>query len=411
MAVEKRKVSQKTEEKTRFRYDSIDIRFGEIAIKGRNRGKFVSRLAKNVSAALEEESCSGIEQKRDRIIVRLDEESDIEGISSRLKKVFGIVWFAPVMTIENEIGKIVSSAILAAEKANGPVRIVAHRAYKGVAFDSEMIVSEILKKGAATGIDFEKDSDKKISINVTEEGTEIYDSKVIGAGGLPVGSSGRGIVLLSGGIDSPLAAYYAMKRGLEPIYLHAHAYGSNDDAASSKIRRIVSILDGYNGGSRVYFAPGHIFQSYAAGAGRYEMVLFKRFLYELASEIAAREGAGAIVTGESLGQVASQTLENLGATSKGIGTFVFRPLIGMDKQEIIDRAKAIGTYGISIEKYRDICSINARRPPTAVRYEKLVEEYERAKIGNAVSATLERCGIYTEKEGILTDVRKMARAP
>ncbi len=386
-------------------YDLIDMRFGEIGVKGRNRDYFVAKLRNNVSKILEGESYAALEQKYDRVIVRLDGKSDLERMMGKIGHVPGIVWFAPAKLTGNSLKEISETALgLLAGGGNGPVRVVAHRAFKGVDFDSFKIVSDIIKKGAKGGIEFDKDSQRKVFINVTKDGAFVYDSKRKGIGGLPVGSSGRAVVLLSGGIDSPLAAYYGMKRGLEPIYLHVHAYGTNKEAAESKMADIAEALRGYYGSTRIYYAPGHVFQSYAAGTGRYELVAFKRFLYKLAKKIAGKEDAGAIITGESLGQVASQTLGNLSATGRGINTLFFRPLIGFDKQEIIDGAKEIGTYEISIKKYRDICSINAKDPPTAATYANLSREYKKARLDRAVAETLKRCEPYIEdnkREGFI----------
>jgi thiamine biosynthesis protein ThiI len=182
-----------------------------------------------------------------------------------------------------------------------------------------------------------------------------------------------------------------MKRGIRPAYLHVHGFGSNDAPELKKLVDTVSILSRYSGPSRIYFAPFHIFQSMSMRTERrYETVLFKRFLYLLAEAVAVKDRADCIITGESLGQVASQTIKNLSATSAGINSFVVRPLIGLDKQEIIDISKSIGTMGLSVQKYRDVCSIDLKRVVLNASNERVEELSERMDIGSAVGATLAR---------------------
>ncbi len=255
--------------------------------------------------------------------------------------------------------------------------MVAHRSYKGVPFDSMEIIRAITSSAAVTGIRLEKDAQRSIYISVAEPFTIICDNKRRGLGGLPIGSSGKAIVLLSGGIDSPVAAFCAMRRGLAPVYLHFHGFASNAEAASSKIAGIVSLLAGYSGSARIYYAPAYMFQSAAMRASsRYELVLFKRFMHAVAALVATREGAGAIVTGESLGQVASQTVENMIAAAPPASLFAMRPLIGADKEEIVSVAKRIGTYALSIKPYKDVCSIRSRHPATKARVDVVERIYE-----------------------------------
>jgi thiamine biosynthesis protein ThiI len=197
-------------------------------------------------------------------------------------------------------------------------------------------------------------------------------------------------VLLSGGIDSPVASYYAMKRGLELVYLHVHGFQNSEAKELSKIHDSVRALSGYSGAPKLFLAPYHIFQGCSLGSNRYELVLFKRFLYKLAENVAEQEHADCIVTGESLGQVASQTIKNLSASSTGIGTFVFRPLIGMDKQEIVDMAKRMGTFDISSRPYKDVCSINAQRTELAADSNSLDKLYSRLHVDEAVEKTLKK---------------------
>ncbi|HUY69957.1 MAG TPA: tRNA uracil 4-sulfurtransferase ThiI [Candidatus Baltobacteraceae bacterium] len=369
-------------------YSMIVIHFGEIWLKGKNRNDFIGRLYGNIRLALAGEKYARLVNVRDRFIVELEKGSDIDSISERLGKVFGISWFAPVAKTENSLSAIMKTAnkLLAKRQT---VRIVAHRAFKGTKFNSREIVSAFIKGSKKLNFKIDKDAADSLFINVTSECTLMYTKKVIGQKGLPVGCSGKAVVLLSGGIDSPVASYYAMKRGLELVYLHLHAFPNNKEAKESKMRELVEVLGQYSPKPKIYYAPSYMFQSAAMKIpGRHELILFKRFAYKLAEKVAEMEGANSIVTGESLGQVASQTVTNLAASEHDTDLFIFRPLIGFDKQEIINEAKEMGTYEISIRKYKDVCSINARNPSTSTDYKKLDLLYKKAALSTVLKRTM-----------------------
>ena len=260
------------------------------------------------------------------------------------------------------------------------------------------ITREIVKAAIAKKLSVDKNSREALHVNVLKGKTMLYNDRRQGMQGLPVGCSGKAVVLLSGGIDSPVAAVYAMKRGLRPIYLHLHAFPKNSTAELSKMSEIMKVLDGYSVTSKCYFAPAHIFQAAVLGkASRFELVMFKRFAYKLAEEVARREKAKVIVTGESLGQVASQTVSNLIAT-EGASNFLFmRPLIGFDKQEIIDDAKRFGTYELSIKEYPDVCSINAKNPATSARRRVIDGIYAGCDLDEALNRTMEKSSITASK--------------
>jgi len=374
-----------------MKYDAIVIHFGEIWLKGRNRNSFISMLSKNIKSHL-----NGIDYKelalfRDRFLLYLNTDQGIEDALGRLNYVFGISWFAPVRITKssiNEILKVVSE--LQVENRMGPYRIEVHRSDKSLPFTSVDVVSAFIKHQDKLPFEINKNSDKIIFISVTRDKVFICTEKIRGLGGLPVSSSGKAIVLISGGIDSPVASYYAMKRGLEPTYLHIHAFASNDEAKRSKLKEIMMILGKYSD-AKMYYAPGYIFQSYVAKSpSRYEVILFKMFMYRLAERLAAKEGAKVIVTGESLGQVASQTVDNIVSSSLGIKSLVMRPLIGFDKEEIIRKSKELGLFDISIQGYADVCSISARNPTTSANPKLLKTYYKSAKLEIAIRKTLAR---------------------
>jgi thiamine biosynthesis protein ThiI len=373
-------------------YDAVAIHFGEIWLKGRNRKDFVKRLYINVVSALQGENYDRLENERDRFMLYLNKDSDIEAMEKSLHTVFGVSWYAPVKICKNGIDDIFKASKELVKSAGiDKVKIVAARSYKALPYDSRDIVARFFKGRESLGFELDKNADAELSINVRAKDAVLRLGKTRGLGGLPVGSSGRAIVLLSGGIDSPLAAFYAMKKGLFPIYLHVHAYADNARAEKSKISALASILAPYSCGAKVYYAPAHVFQAHVMKTPKsYELVLFKYFAYSLAEHIAKKEHAKVIVTGESLAQVASQTVENLTASEQDTTLFVMRPLIGFDKQEIINQAKKLGTYDLSIEAYPDVCSLRAKHPATASKSELVKTLYKSAKLRSAVTETIKK---------------------
>ncbi|MGC8648373.1 MAG: tRNA uracil 4-sulfurtransferase ThiI [Candidatus Micrarchaeia archaeon] len=379
-------------------YDAVVIHYGEIGVKGGNRGRFVWKLYKNVENALEGEEYEKLENGYDRLVLRLSGKSDLESIESRLKQVFGIAWFAPAKIVRNDMDAIIG-ALLEFSKGLESVKVIAKRSYKKVGFDSKEIVGRFIQAAMKNGVVPDKKSKNLLFANVAKEGCFVTKEKIEGPGGLPVGSSGRAVILLSGGIDSPVSAYFAMKRGLEPVFLHVHAFPNGEEARKDeKIKGIIKVLAERSSepkAVKTYYAPGHIFLSYAAQErSRYELVLFKRFLYRIAERIAKKEKAGAIVTGDSLGQVASQTLPNLSSSSAGIKLLIIRPLIGFDKNEIIGLAKSIGTYELSIMPYRDVCSISSRSPKTGSDPKSVAKLYKKAELGKAENETIRKTVAY-----------------
>ena len=366
----------------------IVIHFGEIWLKGRNRGNFVKQLHKNIVLSLKKEKHNGLENARDRFVLRLRKDSDLESIKGRLSRVAGISWFAPVVISGNSISEI-TKTVSKLYKKDERVRVVAHRSFKGLKYNSHELISSFLKNKKKFPFILDRDGDKELLINITKDNALITKEKIRGLGGLPVGSSGKAVVLLSGGIDSPVASIYAMRKGLIPIYLHLHAFPKNETAANSKMKELLAVLRGHYPDSKAYFVPAHIFQAATLDTPKeYELVLFKRFIYKMAERIAKEEGAEVIVTGESLGQVASQTVKNLIATEQKMENFMMRPLIAFDKQEIIAEAKRFGTYELSIKQYPDVCSIRARNPNTASKPKIIDELYKKCKLNSVIKKSL-----------------------
>ena len=368
----------------------IIANFGELWLKGRNRDQYIHTLERNIRDQLSGESFA-LERHFDRLIIRIDDGSDVGSIVSKLRKTFGLSRLEVAVAVKPDMKSIVSEAenILSAEPAPKSLKIDAHRAYKELPFDSMEIVRKVKAVAEKHGIDpTTKGYEKELSISVTKEAAFMSMGREKALGGLPVGSSGRAVVLLSGGIDSPVAAWYAMKRGMQPIYLHVHSHQNGEEALKGKIPRMMETLSGFHPHYIAYMVPSHVFQAASMGLGKYELVLMKTFFLRLAEQVALKEDAHAIYTGESLGQVASQTPENIEAEQYGIKVPVLRPLIGYDKEEIIKVARAIGTYDQSIEQYKDVCSMSARNPKLNSDREKVAELAKRIGMRGIVSRSL-----------------------
>ncbi len=369
------------------------VHFGELWLKGRNRHTYISRLRRNIL-----ESVGGAAELfycRDRFVLR-PLQSDISNITESLRHVFGIsnygIAYAAKPTLRS-IRKVAKNAMLEME---GPLRIEAHRSDKRSAFTSADITRSLCGVAEKAGIQLSlKAFASSMYVNLAYENAFVYTGRKKGSGGLPVGTSGKGVILLSGGIDSPLAAWYAMKRGISPIYVHLHAYSDMKAAGDEgrKIRDILNVLSRHSRHYKVYYVPSYIFEASSAGSNRYQLILLKSFMLSLAERIAVKEGASLIFTGESVGQVASQTAPNLLAEGYGMKMPVIRPLAGFDKEEIIKKAMEIDTYRYSILPYKDVCSINSKHPKTQAACSKITELRREMRIGSVVGRSLMKAEI------------------
>ncbi|MEM3746967.1 MAG: tRNA uracil 4-sulfurtransferase ThiI [Thermoproteota archaeon] len=357
------------------------IHYSEIGLKGHNRPFFEKMLVRNVRRLLSGIADSRVKRIQGRLVFPLN-GADPQRVEESLMKVFGISWFAFATVAEpnvDSIGRTVLEEASRLVKPGEPVKVEVKRADKRFPITSlelSRTLGKMLVEKLGVSISLQTPS-KKIYVEVLSREAYVFTEKKKGLGGLPVGSSGRVLSLLSGGIDSPIASYLMMKRGCEVSYLHFHPFQDNAEAENSKVMEIVRRLLPYSGETSVTFVPSYEFQIAAVNIpAKYDLVLFRRFMFRVAERIAEAEGAKALVTGESLAQVASQTLENMAAISSGLKMPVFRPLISLDKEEIVNMAKKIGTYELSIKPYKDCCSILARHPETRAKPE-VVKELEK----------------------------------
>lgn len=342
------------------------VHYGEIALKGKNRHLFEHQLIENIQKL----SGGKVERLRGRLLV------DGAGLK-RLENVFGIVWFAPVCPVEREVKTIIKEVLAEVRervKGKPTFAVKVSRADKTFSRSSQELAAEIgqvVKDQYQLEVDLDSPQ-LPIFIEILKDRALIYFEKISGLGGLPVGVSGQILALFSGGIDSAVASFLMMKRGCRVDFLHFHTFPENEAVWETKIKRLVESLGLYQPQSKLLLAPYYPFQlSLGKGRPGYELVLFRRFMVQVGERLARKEGYQALVTGDSLGQVASQTLENLAVVDEACTLPIFRPLIGFDKQEIVDLAKMIGTYEISIQPYKDCCSLVTRRPKTKARLDEV----------------------------------------
>jgi thiamine biosynthesis protein ThiI len=342
------------------------IHYGELGLKGKNRPVFEKRLAENIKKLAGGRVC----WLQGRLVA---EGADLE----KLKNVFGVAWFAPVSETRVEIGAIEKEVERRLEEegraAGRPsFRLKVNRADKNFPLTSPetaAAVGEAVRKRFGLKVDLKR-ADLTVFVEILADRAFVFFEKVRGRGGLPVGVSGRVLCLLSGGIDSAVAAFLLMKRGCRVDFLHFHTFAENKQVEATKIRALAEALGRYQPRSRLFLAPYYPFQlSLGAVHPGYELVMFRRLMARVGEKIAEEEGYAALATGDSLAQVASQTMENLAVIDEAASLLTFRPLIGFDKEEIISKAKEIGTYDVSIQPYKDCCSIITRQPKTKTKLE------------------------------------------
>ncbi len=367
------------------------VHYHEVGLKGRNRARFEQILLSRVQEALE-----GLDLKVSRlpgrIVVRGVGEAAWPEVRERLGKVFGVANFAFALEAPPDLEALARLAIERIPPGTGSFRVRAKRGNKRLPFTSveaERRVGAAIVAATGLAVDL-KQPELTVHLEFVLDRAWVYTDRdrVAGPGGLPVGASGRVAVLLSGGIDSPVAAWRVMKRGAKAVFVHFHSYPHTDFASAVKAKRQAEVLAAWQGGARLYLVPlaGIQAEIFARSPEKYRTLLYRRFMLRIAERVAEREGAGALVTGDALGQVASQTLENLRAVSRAVDALVLRPLVGMDKVEVIETAKAIGTYAISVLPQQDCCSfLEPRRPATRSTPQELAE----AEAGLEVAALVE----------------------
>jgi len=352
---------------------SIVVHYQEIALKGNNRPWFVSRLARNLRLATKGTGVREVRALMGRIELVVEESADWNIVRDRISRVFGIANFARAgsasLDVDAIVGKILKDV---GRPAVSSFRVSARRADKRFPLTSPQIEREVggrIREARGWTVDL-GDPELTIYVEALTDEAFYYFGKEPGAGGLPAGTSGRVACLLSGGIDSPVAAWRLMRRGCRAIFVHFHSYPILSRASQEKARELVTLLTRYQYDSRLFLVPfGEIQQQVVlAVPPSLRVVIYRRLMMRIAEAIALRNRARALVTGEVVGQVASQTIENLSAINHVVRLPVLRPLVGMDKDEITAEAQRLGTYPISIIPDQDCCTLfTPRHPATKAR--------------------------------------------
>ena len=375
---------------------SVVVHYQEIALKGNNRPWFIARLARNLREATSDLGVREVRVLMGRIEVLLEDDADWITVRDRIAHVFGVANFAQAGRAPLDVDAI-ARAILAdlGDRTARTFRVSARRADKRFPLTSPEIEREVggrIKEVKGWQVDLD-DPGFTIHVEALTNDAFYYFGKERGAGGMPVGVSGRVLCLLSGGIDSPVAAWRLMRRGCRVLLVHFHSYPILSRASQEKVRELARLLARFQFHSRLFLVPfGEIQQQITLSvAPPLRVVIYRRLMMRIAERIAQQNRAQALVTGEVVGQVASQTLENLASINRVVTMPVLRPLIGLDKDEITAEAQRLGTYPISIIPDQDCCTLfTPRHPATKAR----TVDVERAEatlpvdeiVGRAVAA-------------------------
>ncbi|SLM48295.1 putative tRNA sulfurtransferase [Nitrospira japonica] len=362
----------------------VIIHYHELALKGRNRDFFERRLIQNIRSSLRDLRITRVESLRSRIRIVLPTDANHLQVADRLRRVFGIANFSLAEAVELNLanpnldglaGRI-GKALLHHNDPFESFRVTARRADKRLvltSMDVERAVGAHVHQVTGKKVRL-KNPDLTVYIHLLTKEAYFSLDKIEGPGGMPVGVSGTVACLISGGIDSPVAAYRMMKRGCNAVFVHFSGRPLVSRASEEKVRELVQILTAYQYRSKLYVVPfGTIQREIVAQApAPYRVVLYRRLMVRIAGELAQREKCWGLVTGDSLGQVASQTPENLTVIEEAAEVPILRPLIGMDKTEITRQAEHIGTFTTSIEPDEDCCSLfTPPHPSTRTRIDDI----------------------------------------
>ena len=362
------------------KYDNVLIRFGELSTKGKNRKDFINKLNSNIKRILSDYPDLKFRQTHDRIYIDLNDEN-IDEINDRLQKVFGISSYSFTRRVDSNIDAIKEECLKIAQEENGHTfKVVTRRHDKSFPMNSDAInrdVASLILKNTEHKVDVHN-PDFYINIEVQSNDTYITSKKIPGLGGYPTGINGKCLLMLSGGIDSPVAAFEIMKRGIEVEAIHYASPPYTSENARQKVLDLAKILSVYQGEMKVHIVNFTDLQLdiYKYTNESYAVTLMRRMMFRIAQRVAENKGCLVIGTGESVGQVASQTLESISCINSVVTMPIIRPLVCMDKLEIIDIARKIDTYELSILPYEDCCTIFAPKNPVTKPTNKKAIMYE-----------------------------------
>lgn len=376
--------------------NTILIRYGEIFLKGNNRGYFESALAKNIRTALENFTFKFVRAQNRFLIEDYDEAYETD-IIDKLTKIFGIHSVSVAVKVKSTEEELEKAAVLMMKDKSGTFRVTVNRADKRIQKSSMELAARlggaVLESNPNLTVNLHV-FDTDLYVDIRENGLSyLFTDKIMGAGGMPVGTAGAGMVLLSGGIDSPVAAYMMAKRGLKLHAIHFHSAPYTSEMAKQKVVDLAGIVKNYSGPIVLHVIPFTDVQLkiHEKCPAELMITIMRRFMMRIAERIAKANSCGALITGESLGQVASQTMESITVTNGVIEDLpVFRPLIGMDKTEIMDIARNIDTYDTSILPYEDCCTVFLpKNPVIRPKLETVLRAEAKLDVGTLIAACIE----------------------
>ncbi len=379
------------------------LKLGELVLKGLNRSHFEKRLMKNLAWRIRHFGEFKIYCMQSTIYVEPQSgDCDIDAACDAATKVFGVVNISRAAECEKDIATIISVAkeYLASSLSSAKTfKVEAKRSDKSFPYKSPEICFEV---GGALHDAFEnlevdvKNPEVCVRVEVRDRAAYVHANPIPGAGGLPVGINGKAGILLSGGIDSPVAAYMMAKRGVELFGIHFFSYPYTSERAKEKVIELARLVGVYAGNIKIAMVPFTKIQEEirAHCKEEYFTIIMRRFMMRIAERVALEKGCGALITGESLGQVASQTMEALGVTENGIDLPVLRPVIGMDKEEIVTIARRINTFETSILPYEDCCTVfTPKHPRTKPKLEYIIEEEKKLAFDSLCDEAIENIEI------------------
>jgi tRNA uracil 4-sulfurtransferase len=370
--------------------DSVLIRYHEIALKKGNRRYFIELLKRNLISAVKDLGIKEVRSLPARILLTFKADYDTEVLIGRIRSVFGVANFSIVQRTPKDIDTLRARILESLDGSRfSSFRIDTQRGDKTFALKSPEINRQLgaaVKDQSGARVDL-TNAELTVTVEILPRDAFFGFNKIAGPGGLPVGASGRVVALISGGIDSPVGAYRMMQRGCRLLFVHFHSAPYLDQTSQQKVRQLVTELTRCQFQSRLYLIPfGEIQRQIVAAVTRpLRVILYRRMMLRIAEQVARRERCQALITGESLAQVASQTLENIAVIQEAAQLPVLRPLVGMDKQEIIDQARRIGTYDISSIPDQDCCQLFVpKHPATRARLADVQEDESRLDVENLI---------------------------
>lgn len=376
------------------------VRCGEVALKGMNKPYFERMLVERIKKLLKKFDGISVKRHEGLIFVRADEHLDKNAIIREISKVFGVASISPAVECESTmeaIGKAAVDYMMTAidERGVKTFKVEAKRADKTFPVKSpdigRQIGAEVLKGCKVLRVDVHH-PDCLLFVDVRHDKSYIYQDKIAGFGGLPLGTNGKGMSLLSGGIDSPVATWMMAKRGMMIEAVHFHSYPYTSQRAQEKVEALASIVATYCGRFRMHVVNLLPIQEKIVENCPEEetTILVRRFMMRIAEQLALKTDCGMLITGENLGQVASQTAEALVVTDDAVKMPVMRPLIAMDKVDIMDKAQEIGTYETSIQPYEDCCTVFLpKHPVTKPKLERILQSESRLDCEALIKAAVE----------------------